>query len=130
MKIVFKVTKLENHETNVEVLFGNGDTSCGNTSLETIINSMYDLMTDEQKEKIKLISLYAGNLKFNDCPKSFSTRNKFEILVQLKDGIPNKILQVDNDRYFRLHNCADLLNEEQKDETITYKVFDVRGEIK
>ena len=68
MKVVFKVTKLENNENNVEVLFGNGDTSCGNTSLETIINSMYDLMTDEQKEKIKLISLYAGNLKFNDCP--------------------------------------------------------------
>lgn len=129
MKIVFKVTELENNK-NVEVLFANGDTSCGNTSLTTILDSMYDLMTKEQKENTKLVALYAGNYEFNDCPKGYSIVEKFEILVKLKNGIPDSILQVDDNHHLILSNCANLLNEEQKDDTITYKVFEVRGKIK
>lgn len=129
MKIVFKVTQLENKK-DVEVLFGNADSYVGNTGLPTILNAMKDLMTEEQKEKIKLIDLYVGNYDFNDEIRDGCCKESFEILVKLQEDIPIKILQADGNNYLKLYNSCQLLNDENKEENISYKVFEVRGSIK
>lgn len=131
MKIVFKVEKLEDGKNNIDVLFANADTSCGNTALSTIIDSMNGLMTDEQKKNIKIMALYAGNFDFNDSPKSFSSHEYFTILVRLKNEIPDDIIRIDGDNnFYRWKDCAELLNDEQKDKTLEYRAFQVRGKIK
>lgn len=124
MNILFKV-EIKEDEKIVTPLFPSADSCYRQTGLHTIIKAMQDLIPEDKKESIKFVSLYAGNYEFNDNP-SVSHKHNFYVLVRMKDGIPDKILDVDKSSQWR---SFELLNQENKDETIRYEEFKVSGEL-
>ena len=124
MKVVFKVIK-EDESIKVEPLFLNADSSCHNTSLENIIRCMRELIPDEKKDTIKFVSLYTD---INEDNFMDSKNEAIEILVRLKNGIPDTVLMSD-DRYSGMSNTCDLLNKESTDETLSYVIYRVCGKL-
>lgn len=122
MKAVFKITKNED-EKIVEPLFLNEDTSYHSTSLERILKVMKNLLTEEQKEKIYFSTLYVCSSEFNDDKHS-----TIFILVKMIDGIPSETLRISESKY-ELKDCKELLNQEVKDEHLSYEVFEFFGKL-
>ena len=56
-----------------------------------------------------------------------NTRSTINLLVRLKDKKPDEILRVDCSG---IYDMRDLLNSENKDESVSYVVLQVRGELK
>lgn len=128
LKIVLKVTNGE--KVQIDPLFVSEDSSYNQTSLKTIIENMRNLLSDEQKEKVKFLSLYAGNYEFKDCPPMYE-RDEIRgiaFLLKMIEGNPNSILRISDSKY-ELTDYAELLNKEIKDPRIEYRVFDVRGKL-
>lgn len=124
MKILFKV-EIKEDEKIVTPLFPSADSCYRQTGLHTIIRAMQDLIPEDKKDNIKFVSLYAGNYEFSDNT-SISHRHDFYALVRMKDGIPDEILDIDERSQWR---SLDLLNKENKDETIKYEEFKIGGEL-
>lgn len=129
MDIVFQVEKVKNEIVDVKTLFPSADTTYHQTGLGTIIKTLKSLVeklnTDEDRE-IFFPALYAGSFEFNDV---LNEREQFYIVVRMVKNYPDKILRV-GERKYEFDDTVDLLNSENKDETISYKVFGVRGELK
>lgn len=129
MDIVFQVEEVKNEIVDVKTLFPSADTTYHQTGLGTIIKTLKSLVeklnTDEDR-KIFFPALYAGNFEFNDV---LNEREQFYIIVRMVNNYPDEILRV-GEREYEFDDTVDLLNSENKDKTISYKVFGVRGELK
>lgn len=126
MHILFQVEKKDEKIIKVKPLFPNEDTCYHSTGLDTIkktLNNLVDSLNNDKTRQITFPSIYVGNIKFNDVHNS----RTFDILVRLKNGYPDDVLRVSDN--YGLNDVADLLNQENKDETISYKVMQCRGEL-
>ena len=56
-----------------------------------------------------------------------STTSTIDLLVRLKDKKPEEILRIDCSG---IYDMRDLLNSENKDESVSYDVLQVRGELR
>lgn len=130
MYVIIKVTK-EDEKNNIEPLFVASDGSRNHVSLSTIMEVMNNLLTEEQKEVISFVKLYASSDDFEDCPPCGWSNEIKDIyfLLKIVDGYPKEILEVASNAY-DLDNAERLLNKEVKDENIKYQVFNVRGKLK
>lgn len=128
MKILFQVEKENDKVIDVKVLFPNEDTYYHSTGLDTIqkcLKNIVEKLNTDKNRSISFPALYAGNYKFSDT----FYNHTFSILVRIKNGIPDEILSVRENSY-DLSDSRDLLNKENKDKSISYKIFEVRGELK
>lgn len=100
---------------------------------EFLYNDTYN--TESVKNIIKLLNENAKD-KFcylhipideRDLFISEHTNSTIDLLVRLKDKKPDKILMVACEVIF---DMRDLLNSENQDESISYVVLNVRGELK
>ncbi len=127
MYILFQVEKLKDEVIDVKALFPSENTAHHQIRTETIVNTLTDLvnkLNNDEDRKIYFPFLYAGSFEFSDVFHS----ETFEILVKMKNQVPDKILRV-GERY-SFYDMVDLLNEENTEENVSYKIFNVRGELK
>lgn len=132
MYIVFK-EELENNNIKITPLFADEDGIRNRPSLQTIINLLTEMIPEENKDNIHFIKMYCHKVAdFEDVTKpgisinGDSTVRDIKILVKLKNNHVNEILRVGTykDNY---SDYAEILNSENKDDTISYKVMDVKG---
>ncbi len=132
MYIVFK-EELENNNIKITPLFADEDGIRNRPSLQTIINLLTETIPEENKDNIHFIKMYCHKVAdFEDVTKpgisinGDSTVRDIKILVKLKNNHVNEILRVGTykDNY---SDYAEILNSENKDDTISYKVMDVKG---
>lgn len=127
MEILFKIeSEVGNNNKVITALFPSIDSR---PSLKTIVKVMESLIPPEKKENIKFKSLYVGQYDFRD-----SERETFSILVRLKNGEPDKILMARSEQMYLLTQVKGLLEHElrlygKEEETVSYKVFEVKGEL-
>lgn len=132
MYIVFK-EELENNNIKITPLFADEDGIRNRPSLQTIINLLTEMIPEENKDNIHFIKMYCHKVAdFEDVTKpgisinGNSTVRDIKILVKLKNNHVNEILRVGTykDNY---SDYAEILNSENKDDTISYKVMNVKG---
>ena len=114
MECVFRVS-----EDKVEAEFLYNDTA-KTESIQNIIK----LLNENAKDKF--CSLHIA-INERDLFIGSSTRSTIDLLVRLKDKKPDEILRVDCSGIYEMR---DLLNSENKDESVSYVVLQVRGELK
>lgn len=114
MECVFRVS-----EDKVKAEFLYNDTA-KTESIQNIIK----LLNENAKDKFCYLHI---SINERDLFIGTNTRSTINLLVRLKDKKPDEILRVDCSG---IYDMRDLLNSENKDESVSYVVLQVRGELK
>lgn len=129
MEILFSDEKLESDKREIKALFCY-DAYSKTTSVEMIIQTIRSFLPPERRENIKFKKLYiGGNIKktfYNS--NSGRPQNIFYVLVGLKNGCLKNVLKASNDLGF-LNDICGLLENEVNDESKSYMVLEVPGEL-
>ena len=127
MKIVFKM-----EDKQITALFAYNET-CKTASLDEIIESLRGMIKEEDKERVKIFTLFACG-EFERDP--FNKHDNFYILTRNVDDIPKEVIDLHNDEsVWEFREMRDMLNKEMKkygkgEENISYSIYQLRGTLK
>lgn len=91
-----------------------------NENIKTILG----LLNENEKNFIEL-PLYEVNDK--DIDMSSYNTSQIELIIKLKNNIPKEVLGINEENS---HTIVSLLNKENTNEEISYKLFKFHGELK
>lgn len=127
MDIIFQIEKENDKITKAVPLLPYNETA-NNISLKELIKTLQevaDKLNSDKNKIITFISLYVGNYKLHN-----NNNSSFSILIRMRNGLPYKILSVNDSKYnYYFNDTERLLNQENEKENVEYKIFTIRGEI-
>lgn len=98
-----------------------------NLSKSILLESLTNMMTDEQKKITTVKSLYV-NRDIIKRPSAQPGMTNINFILKLVNGHASKILKVSDNKY-ELNDISELLNAEITNASIEYKVFSVGGKL-
>ena len=94
-----------------------------NENIKTILNLLNEL--NENEKNFIAVPLY--EVKDEDISMSSYNTSQIELIVKLKNNIPKEVLGINEENS---HTIVSLLNQENENEEISYKLFQFHGELK
>lgn len=91
-----------------------------NENIKTILG-----LLNENEKNFIAIPLY--EVKDEDISMSSYNTSQIELIVKLKNNIPKEVLGINEENS---HTIVSLLNKENTNEEISYKLFQFHGELK
>ena len=127
MKIVFKM-----EDKQITALFAYNETY-KTASLDEIIESLRGMIKEEDKDRVKIFTLFACG-EFEHDP--FNKHDNFYILTRNVDDIPKEVIDLHTDENsWEFREMRDMLNKEMKkygkgEENISYSIYQLSGTLK
>lgn len=119
MNIIFEV-ETKDKVAYAKILLVTND--CVGSSTKSIINAIMSFASEETKESKTLINLsYDGTYKENFLSKNYS----FDALIRTNKGIPEKVICLDDG--YTIYRIRDVLNQEIKEDGISYEIYNIKG---
>ena len=91
-----------------------------NENIKTILN-----LLNENEKNFIAVPLY--EVKDEDISMSSYVTSKIELIIKLKNNIPKEVLGINEENS---HTIVSLLNKENENKEINYKLFKFHGELK
>lgn len=91
-----------------------------NENIKTILN-----LLNENEKNFIAVPLY--EVKDEDISMSSYNTSQIELIVKLKNNIPKEVLGINEENS---HTIVSLLNQENENKEINYKLFKFHGELK
>lgn len=96
-----------------------------NENIKTILNLLNELNENENEKNFIAVPLY--EVKDEDISMSSYNTSQIKLIVKLKNNIPKEVLGINEENS---HTIVSLLNQENENKEINYKLFKFHGELK